>query len=329
MLSKFSVTLKRLIDEFELETVYLPGDPEQILISNTNVMRPSLPLAGFTEFFDNTHLQIIGHTEIAYIERLRIGVGLELAVARCNKFFSLKPPAVIICGDQPCPDYMLRAAKNNEVPLFRSPYETSEFISTMIYWLNKHLAPRITRHGVLMEIYGEGVLILGESGIGKSETAVELIVRGHCLIADDAVEIRRVSSQSLVGTSPNNIRHFMELRGVGIINARRIFGSGSVKVTQKIELIIRLETWNDRSQYDRFGLTRDYMEILGIKVPVLTIPVKPGRNLAVIIETAAMNFRLNRMGYNATRELMRGLGVPDDDMPAEERRIEDTGWDDV
>ncbi len=329
MKSKFSVSLQRIIDEFELETIYLPVDPEKVLISNTDCMRPSLQLAGFTDIFDDSRIQIIGRTETAYLERLRMGVGLELAIARCSKFFSLKPPAVIICAGQPCADYFLRAAKDNNVPLFRSPYDTSEFISTVIYWLHKHLAPRVTRHGVLMEIYGEGILILGESGIGKSETAVELVVRGHRLIADDAVEIRRVSSQSLVGASPANIRHFMELRGVGIINAQRVFGSGSVKVTQKIELIIRLETWSDVNQYDRFGLNRDYMEILGIKVPVMTIPVKPGRNLAVIIEAAAMNFRLNRMGYNATRELMQGLGLPEEDLPMPEQRIEDYGWDDT
>jgi len=327
-MSKFKVSLRQLIEEFELETLHLPKDPEKRFIENTDVTRPSLQLAGYTDVFDNTRIQVVGKTEISYLKHLEeLDGDTRLVSERCDRFFALQPPIVIICHDLACEEYILQAAQRHDVPLARSSIDTCEFISTMIYYLNRSLAPRITRHGVLMEIYGEGILVLGESGIGKSETAVELIARGHRLIADDAVEIRRVSSRSLVGSSPRNIRHFMELRGIGIINARRVFGTGSVKVKQSIDLIIRLEAWNDAARYDRFGNVREYMEIMGVRVPVLTIPVKPGRNVAVIIEAATMNFRLDRMGYNATRELMRGLGLPEEEDPPVERVIHDSGWD--
>ena len=189
-------------------------------------------------------------------------------------------------------------------------------MSTMIATLKVDLAPRITRHGVLVEVYGEGILLLGESGVGKSETAIELIKRGHRLIADDAVEIRRVSDKTLVGSSPANIRHFMELRGVGIINARRIFGMGSVKMTETVDMVISLEQWDKTKVYDRMGMNDEYTEILGIKVPSLTIPVKTGRNLAIIIEVAAMNNRQKKMGYNAAQELLKQLGMVED-IPAD------------
>ncbi len=189
---------------------------------------------------------------------------------------------------------------------------TSAFLSSLISTLNVELAPRITRHGVLVEVYGEGVLIFGDSGVGKSETAIELIKRGHRLIADDAVEIRRVSSKTLVGSSPDNIRHFMELRGIGIINARRLFGMGAVKITEKIDMVISMELWNPEKVYDRMGMENEYIEILGNRVPNLTIPVKPGRNLAAIIEVAAMNNRQKKMGYNAAHELLQKLGMVED-----------------
>ncbi|MDR3552439.1 MAG: HPr(Ser) kinase/phosphatase, partial [Clostridia bacterium] len=195
------------------------------------------------------------------------------------------------------------------VPLLRTTESTSSFLSGLISYLNVELAPRITRHGVLVEVYGEGVLLLGESGVGKSETAIELVKRGHRLIADDAVEIKRVSNRTLVGTSPENIRHFVELRGIGIINARRIFGMGSVKVTEKVDMVIKLEAWDSNKIYDRMGTENEQTEILGIKVPSLTIPVKPGRNLAIIIEVAAMNNRQKKMGYNAAQELLEKLGI--------------------
>jgi HPr kinase/phosphorylase len=204
---------------------------------------------------------------------------------------------------------MVDIATKYEVPLLRSKESTSSFMSALIAFLNLHLAPRITRHGVLIEVYGEGMLILGESGVGKSETAVELIKRGHRLVADDAVEIRKVSNISLVGSSPENIRHFLEIRGIGIVNARRLFGMGSVKVTEKIDMIVELEPWDSEKVYDRMGVDSEYTSILGVKVPCSTIPVKPGRNLAVILEVAAMNNRQKKMGYNAAQELLDNLGL--------------------
>jgi HPr kinase/phosphorylase len=207
----------------------------------------------------------------------------------------------------------IEIAKEFEVPLLRSGESTSDFTSALIAFLNLHLAPRVTRHGVLVEVYGEGILLLGESGVGKSETAIELVKRGHRLIADDAVEIRRVSSKSLVGTAPDNIRHFIELRGIGIINASRIFGAGSVKLTEKIDLVINLEQWDINKVYDRMGLENQTTEILELNIPSLTIPVKPGRNLAVIIEVAAMNSRQKKLGYNAAEDLLKRLGMTDDE----------------
>ena len=204
---------------------------------------------------------------------------------------------------------MLELSKQYEMPLLRSKESTSNFMSGLIAFLNLNLAPRITRHGVLIEIYGEGVFITGESGVGKSETAIELVKRGHRLVADDAVEIRKVSNISLVGSSPDNIRHFLELRGIGIINARRLFGMGAVKLTEKIDLIVEMELWNPEKIYDRMGVDNQYTSILGVKVPSLTIPVKPGRNLAVILEVAAMNNRQKKMGYNAAQELLEKLGL--------------------
>ncbi len=206
---------------------------------------------------------------------------------------------------------MIALAKKYAVPLLRTAEPTSGIMATIIAYLSTELAERITRHGVMVEVYGEGILILGDSGVGKSETAVELIKRGHRLIADDAVEIKRVSAKTLVGSSPDNIRHFMELRGIGIVNARNIFGIGSVKLTEKIDMVIQLEHWDSEKSYDRMGLEDEHIEILGINVPSTTIPVKPGRNLAVIIEIAAMNHRQKKMGYNAAKELMAQLGMED------------------
>ena len=218
---------------------------------------------------------------------------------------------ILTRGLEPFPE-ILSLAPRYGVPVCRTADGTSAFIASLISYLNVQLAPRITRHGVLVEVYGEGILLLGESGVGKSETAIELVKRGHRLIADDAVEIRRVSSRSLVGSSPENIRHFIELRGVGIINARRIFGMGAVKVTEKIDMVIQMEQWDSSKVYDRMGMDSEQTEILGIRVPMLTIPVKPGRNLAIIIEVAAMNNRQKKMGYNAAHELLSKLGMAAD-----------------
>ncbi len=303
--SKFTVSLKKLVKEFNLEVIYCPCDPSEVLISSSDVNRPGLQLAGFTEIFDSQRIQIVGKSEYVFLE----GMSSEKVKSRIDSYFSLKPPLVVITRGLEVIGTVLEAAKKYGIPLVRTSENTSTFLASLISVLNVELAPRITRHGVLVECYGEGILLLGESGVGKSETAIELVKRGHRLIADDAVEIRRVSNRTLVGSSPENIRHFLELRGVGIINARRIFGMGAIKVTEKIDMIIQLEAWDQNKVYDRMGMENEYTEMLGISIPSLTIPVKPGRNLAIIIEVAAMNNRQKKMGYNAAQELLQRLGM--------------------
>ena len=314
MSSPFSVSMAKIIKNFKLETIVMPLPEENIYISNVEVNRPGLQLCGFYQYFDNARIQIIGKSE----EAVLTGFSDEEYKKRVGDFFGKKPAAVIISRDLPVSDFMKDAALKNNVPLLRTSDATSSFMSSLISFLNVELAPRVTRHGVLVEVYGEGLLILGESGVGKSETAIELVKRGHRLIADDAVEIRRVSSRSLVGSAPENIRHFIELRGIGIINARRIFGIGAVNLTSKIDLVINLEQWQSEKVYDRVGLEDQTTDILGINVPSVTIPVKPGRNLAVIIEVAAMNNRQKKMGYNAAYELLKRLGMSED-IPEYER----------
>lgn len=305
-MANFFVPLKKLIKEFGLEEVYMPENGEDIMIESADVNRPGINLTGYMEYFDKTRIQIFGISEIEYLKTLPI----EERKDRLFKLFSMKFPAVVVSRGLDICDSILDAATQNEVAVLRTGETTSAFLSGIISYLNVELAPRITRHGVLIEAYGEGVLLLGESGVGKSETAIELVKRGHRLIADDAVEIRRVSNRTLVGSSPENIRHFLELRGVGIINARRLFGMGSVKITEKIDMIVKLELWDSEKEYDRMGMENEYATILGIQVPCITIPVKPGRNLAIILEVAAMNNRQKKMGYNAAQELMQNLGMP-------------------
>lgn len=305
MADKFTIALKKIIDEFKLEVIYMPRDPEEIMIDENDVNRPGLQLMGFYEYFNPERIQIIGKMEFAYLST----VDEKTRYERLELLISQKLPALVITRELPYFSEMLELARKYEMPLLRSKESTSNFMSGLIAFLNLNLAPRITRHGVLIEIYGEGVFITGESGVGKSETAIELVKRGHRLIADDAVEIRKVSNISLVGSSPDNIRHFMELRGIGIINARRLFGMGAVKMTEKISLVVEMELWNPEKIYDRMGMDTQYISLLGVKVPSLTIPVKPGRNLAVILEVAAMNNRQKEMGYNAGAELMNRLGL--------------------
>ena len=314
MSSPFSVSMAKIIKNFKLETIVMPLPEENIYISNVEVNRPGLQLCGFYQYFDNARIQIIGKSEEAFLT----GFSDDEYKKRVGDFFGKQPAAVIISRNLPVSDFMKDAALKNNVPLLRTSDATSSFMSSLISFLNVELAPRVTRHGVLVEVYGEGLLILGESGVGKSETAIELVKRGHRLIADDAVEIRRVSSRSLVGSAPENIRHFIELRGIGIINARRIFGIGAVNLTSKIDLVINLEQWQSEKVYDRMGLEDQTTDILGINVPSVTIPVKPGRNLAVIIEVAAMNNRQKKMGYNAAYELLKRLGMSED-IPEYER----------
>ena len=315
MEKKYSVSLAKIIGEFALEQLYIPCDPADLFVTTSDINRPGLQLAGFFEFFDKDRIQIIGRNETTYLQES----DEELRLERVKELISRKPPAVIITrGMEPLVE-MTDLAMEYKVPILRTGDTTSAFMSSLISFLNVERAPRITRHGVLVEVYGEGVLMLGESGVGKSETAIELIKRGHRLIADDAVEIRRVSSKTLVGSSPDNIRHFIELRGIGIINARRIFGIGSVKMTEKIDLVVNLEQWDQNKVYDRMGVVSEKTEILGLDITSVTIPVKPGRNLAVIIEVAAMNNRQKKMGYNAAKELLHKLGL-ESDIPSEEEK---------
>ncbi len=305
MATTFTVSLARVMKELSLKPIYMPEDPESVLISSMDVNRPGLELNRFYDYYDTSRILIFGNAETAFLRSRDPEDRFEILEA----IFSKHPPAAIIArGIQPSEE-LLTAVTNNGVPLLGTGETTSSLVAALVAFMNTELAPRITRHGVLVEVYGEGILLVGDSGVGKSETAIELIKRGHRLIADDAVEIRRVSAKSLVGQAPENIRHFIELRGIGIINARRIFGMGAVKLTEKIDMVINLEIWDNKKVYDRMGLDNEYTEILGNKVPVLTIPVKPGRNLAVIIEVAAMNNRQKKMGYNAATELLKGLGM--------------------
>ena len=308
MKTDFTISLKKIIDEFNPEQIYLPENYEDILISSNEINRPGLQMAGYFEYFDDRRIQILGISELSYLERFDHDRAKEIV----KEYFSHKPAAVVIARNLEIEDYFIELARENGVPLLRTADSTSDFAAALIAFLSLHLAPRVTRHGVLVEVYGEGILLLGESGVGKSETAIELVKRGHRLIADDAVEIRRVSSKSLVGTAPDNIRHFIELRGIGIINASRIFGVGAVKLTEKIDYIINIEAWDNDKIYDRMGLEEHTTEILGLNIPSVTIPVKPGRNLAVIIEVAAMNHRQKKLGYNAAADLLGRLGMTEE-----------------
>lgn len=322
MSTKFEIALSKLVNEFKLETIYLPGPAEQIYISSSEVNRPGLQMAGFFDVFDSHRVQILGKTEMTYLHQLEEAVAAE----RLERLFAMKPPVVIVTRSLDIPQALVDAATHAKIPLLRTDENTCAFMSTLISQLNIDLAPRITRHGVFMELFGDGVLILGESGVGKSEVAVELIVRGHRLVADDAVEIRKVSSKVLVGSSPDNIRHFMELRGIGVINAQRMFGMRAVKIAEKVLLIVQLEQWNEENAYDRLGFENEVMDILGIKIPCVTVPVKPGRNLAVIIEAATMNLRLKKLGYSAPHDLMRSLGMPEDELPPVEKIAINSYW---
>jgi HPr kinase/phosphorylase len=317
-MTNYTVSLSKVIKELSLDVISMPGNPDEILISSTDVNRPGLELNGFYDYYDPKRIVIFGKAETAFLN----SISSERRSKVLNELFSKKPPAAIIArGLKPVPE-LVEASKNNGVPLLSTAETTSSLVARLVSYMNVEMAPRITRHGVLVEVYGEGILLVGDSGVGKSETAIELIKRGHRLIADDAVVIKRVSAISLVGEAPDNIKHFIELRGIGIINARRIFGMGAVKLTEKIDMVINLEIWNDQKTYDRMGLDNEYTEILGIKVPVLTIPVKPGRNLAVIIEVAAMNNRQKKMGYNAAQELMKNLGFNAEDMSQTETKLQ-------
>jgi len=305
----YSVSFAKVIDQFHLETIYLPALPEDIKITCARVNRPGLQLAGFYDHYEPSRMQIIGKTENLFISQM----DPEEKTRRLEDYFRSKPVGVIVTSSIEIDPKTVDIAEKYEVPLLRTSERTSEFMAALISFLNVELGPRITRHGVLVEVYGEGILLLGDSGIGKSETAIELVKRGHRLIADDAVEIKKVSATTLVGRAPEIIRHYVELRGIGIVDVRRLFGMGAVKETEKIDLVINLENWQQGKMYDRLGLEFTTMDILGINVPSIVLPVCPGRNLSVVIEVAAMNNRQKRMGYNTAEEfnkrLMESMGV--------------------
>lgn len=295
----FSVSLREVMDEFQLEDVTDSSRLDEILVTTSDVNRPGLQLAGYLEYFGTDRIQIIGKVETTYLS----GLSGEERYSRLDDFFKHGFPCVVVARGLEIFPEMIDVAKKYDIPVLRTEDITSRFLSGLIRYLNLQLAPRVSRHGVLVEVYGEGILILGESGVGKSETALEIVRRGHRLVADDVVEIRKVSDKTLVGTAPDIIRHFIEIRGIGILDVKNLYGVGAVKMMENINLIIHLEFWDENKNYDRLGLVDEYTDILGIKVPSLNIPVRPGRNLAIIVEVAAMNNRQKKMGYNAAKVL--------------------------
>ena len=297
-MEQYNVSLGTLCENMKFQIVRQSTNYDDIKIYSSIISRPGIQLAGFYDLFDNDRIQLIGKIETAYLERFPP----EVRASKFEMLFSKKIPAIVICHDVDILPECVQMAEKYDVTVFKTDRDTSELIAAMIVYLKDCLAPRITRHGVFVEVYGEGILLLGESGVGKSEAAIELIKRGHRLIADDAVEIKKIGSATLMGSAPEHIRYYIELRGIGIIDVRRIFGTGSVKITEKIDLVVNLETWKDGCTYDRLGCDEQYTNILGVKVPFLDIPIKPGRNLAVILEVAAMNNRQKKMGYNSAKE---------------------------
>ena len=314
-----SIPLSDVIRDHALEVLYLPDAAENIKVTSKQINRPGLPLAGFFDHFEKVRLEIIGKAEYLYIKSL----SKEDRALCLDRFFGASPAGVIVTSSMEVDEEMIEPARRHGIPLLRTDQKTSGFMATLIAYLNVALAPRITRHGVLVNVYGEGILILGDSGIGKSETAIELLKRGHRLIADDAVEIKRVSSRTLVGEAPEIIRHYVELRGIGIVDVRRLFGMGAVENTARIELVVNLEHWEQGKMYDRLGLDNETTEILGVEVPCITVPVCPGRNVAVVLEIAAMNHRQKKMGYNTAEEfnrrLMSQMGLNPDGTPIEQK----------
>jgi len=295
----FTYKLKTLMEEFHLEPVCMKETAGDVEITTSDVNRPGLQLSGYMEYFGTDRIQIIGKVEMTYLASL----SPQERKKRLDDYFRTGFPCLVIARDQePFPE-MVEAAEKYSIPILKTKDITSRFMSGLIRYLNVMLAPRISMHGVLVEVYGEGILILGESGVGKSETALELVKRGHRLIADDLVEIRRVSDTTLLGAAPENIRHLIEIRGIGIVDVKHLFGMGAVKLQENINLVIKLELWKEGKMYDRLGLEDHYTDILGISVPSLVIPVRPGRNLAIIVEVAAMNHRQKKMGYNAAKLL--------------------------
>ena len=306
----YTVPLAALMKEMSLTPILMKRAPEEIMISLPRINRPGLQLSGFFDYYEAERIQIFGKTELNYLNRMP----QDERHACMDRFLATRPIAIVLTSGLSFNDDELAMADAYDVPILSTEDRSSEFMAALIAYLNLQLAPRITRHGVLVEVYGEGILLLGDSGVGKSETAIELVKRGHRLIADDAVEIKRVSAKTLVGEAPEIIRHYVELRGIGVVDVRRLFGMGAVKNSEKIDLIINLEPWVQGKMYDRLGIDEEHTEILGINLPSITIPVRPGRNLSIIIEVAAMNNRQKKMGYNTAEEfnkrIMESMGLP-------------------
>ena len=303
MNKKYQIELHKIAEEFHLEWIVQPQNYMEIKLDTPEVNRPGLALAGFFDAFEPERIQLIGKAEKKYLASVD-----ENAKNRKLEFLvEARPVAILYTTSLEVDEALIARASAIGVPVLRTAQTTSSIAAGMIASLNQHLAPRITRHGGLVEVYGEGLLLLGESGIGKSEAAIELVKRGHRLIADDAVEIKRVSDKTLVGAAPELIRHYVELRGIGLVDIRRLFGMGSVKLTERINLVVQLEAWEEGKMYDRLGMDEETIDILGIKVPCITVPVAPGRNLAIILEIAAMNNRQKRMGYNTAEEFNKKL----------------------
>ena len=300
---KYDVRLTDIAEEFGLRPIRVPEDIGKRTVSRSDISRPGLPLTGFYKDFENERIQVIGNMESSYLRSLTP----EERRKSMEEFFSRNLVMVIVTAGQEPVEEMVAMAEAYATPLYATDMFTSRLVAGLTGFLSVELADRITTHGVMVEVYGEGILILGESGIGKSETAIELVKRGHRLIADDAVLLKRVSDKSVIGSAPDVIRHYIELRGIGIVDVRRIFGMGAVKENEQVDLCIQFEPWNSEKQYERFGLETQYTDILGLQIPCITIPVRPGRNLAVIIEIAAMNNRQKKMGYNTAEEFTRRL----------------------
>ena len=295
---RYSVKLSQLVEEFGLKKVYTPPDFENVRIVTPDLNRPGMQLVGFFSHFDNERIQLMGTVEIMYLKTLPSTERRKIFAELMKRHI----PALIICHSMQVYPECLEMAEKYQVSLLSTELDTSVFEAELITSLNIYLGPRITRHGTMLEVYGEGILITGESGVGKSETAIELVKRGHRLIADDAVEIKKISYRTLFAESPPLIQHYIELRGIGVVDVMRLFGMGAIKSRQELDLIINIETWQDGMMYDRLGLENQYTTLLGVQVPIMKIPVKPGRNLAVIIEVAAMNNRQKKLGFNSAQE---------------------------
>lgn len=295
----YTVELQKLVNKLQLVNCTPEVRIEEVAITQSDVNRPALQLIGFFDHFDSNRIQVIGNVEYTYMQQMDQAEKL----ARVEQIMNERVPCIVYCRNLEPDKQIIEIANKKKIPVFRTEKTTSSFMAEVIRWLNVELAPRISIHGVLVDVFGEGVLIMGESGIGKSEAALELIKRGHRLVTDDVVEIKKVSDDTLIGTAPDITRHFIELRGIGIIDVKTLFGVESVKDTQCIDLVIKLEEWNKDEEYDRLGLEEKYTEFLGNKVVCHSIPIRPGRNLAIIVESAAVNYRQKKMGYNAAREL--------------------------